>query len=102
MAGSRKVIKDPHNPDQNHYYESDIWTAYLGRVEHLIPEGFIVYGEIIGSTPGGAAIQEGYTYHLPPGKHELYVYRVAMVNPKGVVVDLSWPQVRGSSAVTGK
>lgn len=94
VAGSRKVIKDPHNPDQQHFYTSDIWTAYLERVQHLIPEGFIVYGELIGWTPDNAAIQTNYTYGMPKGTHELFVYRVAMVNPKGVVVDLSWPQVR--------
>lgn len=94
VAGSRKVIKDPNNPDQNHFYESDIWTDYLGRVESLIPEGFIIYGEIIGYTPEGGAIQQNYTYNQLPGTSELYVYRVAMVNAKGVVVDLSWPQVR--------
>jgi hypothetical protein len=94
VAGSRKVIKDPNNPDQNHFYESDIWTDYLKRVETLIPEGFLVYGEIIGYTPEGAAIQQNYTYELAPGTCELYVYRVAMVNARGVVVDLSWPQVR--------
>lgn len=94
VAGSRKVIKDPNNPDQNHFYESDIWTHYLERVENLIPEGFIVYGEIIGYTPEGAAIQTNYTYDLLPKTCELYVYRVAVVNVRGVTVDLSWPQVR--------
>ena len=94
VAGSRKVIKDPNNEDQQHFYESDIWTQYLARVEHLIPEGFIVYGEIIGWTAEGAAIQTNYTYELAPGTCELYVYRIAMVNARGVVVDLSWPQVR--------
>ena len=94
VAGSRKVIKDPNNPDQQHYYESDIWTQYLARVEHLIPEGFVVYGEIVGYTPEGAEIQTNYTYGQAPGTCELYVYRIAVVNVRGVVVDLSWPQVR--------
>lgn len=94
VAGSRKVIKDIHNPDQQHFYGSDIWTDYLARVETLIPEGFIVYGEIIGFTPEGAEIQSNYTYDQLPGHCELYVYRVATVNVRGVVTDLSWPQVR--------
>lgn len=94
VAGSRKVVKDPRNPHQNHFYESDIWTAYLERIEHLLPEGFIVYGELIGWTPEGGAIQTNYTYGMPPQAHELFVYRVATVNQRGVVVDLSWPQVR--------
>ena len=94
VAGSRKVIKDPNNPEQNHFYGDDIWTQHLDRVEHLIPEGFLVFGEIIGWTREGAPIQSGYTYCLPDHTSELYVYRVAMINPRGVLVDLSWPQVR--------
>lgn len=94
VAGSRKVIKDVHHPSQNHFYSSDIWSEYLARIEHAIPEGFVVYGEIIGWTPGGAPIQTNYTYSLPPQTNELFVYRVAVVNERGLMVDLSWPQVR--------
>ncbi len=97
LAGSRKVIKDPNHPDyakSNHFYDEDIWASFLPRVEHLIPENFLVFGELIGYTSTGAAIQANYTYDMVPGTHELFVYRVATVNPKGVVVDLSWPQVR--------
>lgn len=94
IAGSRKVIKDVNNPLQQHWYSSDIWSAYLDRIEHLIPEGYIVYGELIGFTPDGSAIQQHYTYTMPEKTHELFVYRVAVVNPRGVMLDLSWPQVR--------
>ena len=97
LAGSRKVVKDPNHPDyakSNHFYDEDIWAQFLPRVEHLIPEDFLVFGELIGYTSNGAAIQQNYTYEQPPGTHDLFVYRVATVNPKGVVVDLSWPQVR--------
>jgi hypothetical protein len=101
VAGSRKVIKDPRNPGQAHYYSSDIWTSYLEKLEGLIPEGFLLFGEIIGYTPDGAAIQKDYTYSLLPGTRELYVYRVAVVNPRGVVVDLSWPAVKEFCAARG-
>lgn len=94
VAGSRKVIKDPNNPDQLHFYSSDIWTDYLKRIEDLIPEGFIIYGELVGWTPDGAPIQTGYTYGMPEGTHNLYVYRISTVNSRGYMVDLSWPQVK--------
>jgi hypothetical protein len=97
LAGSRKVVKDPNHPDyakSNHFYDEDIWANFLPRVEHLIPENFLVFGELIGHTSNGAAIQQNYTYEQKPGTHDLFVYRVATVNPKGIVVDLSWPQVR--------
>lgn len=92
VYGSRRVIKDP-SLNQSHFYESDIWTREGSKLDGLIPDGFLVYGELLGWTPSGEAIQSGYTYNVPRGEAELYVYRVAQVNPQGVVTDLSWPQV---------
>ena len=94
VAGSRKVIKDIHNSNQNHFYNDDIWTDYLGKVEHLIPEGFVLYGEIIGWTPNNAAIQSNYTYDHAPGTCSMLVYRITTVNVRGIAVDLSWDQVK--------
>lgn len=95
VAGSRKVIKDPHaDVIYNHFYSSDIWGEWLARVEGQIPEGFLVFGEIVGYTKDGGAIQGDYHYDMAPGTSALFVYRVATVNPRGVVTDLSWPQVR--------
>lgn len=94
VFGSRKVIKDVNNPNQNHFYESDIWTTYGERVTDLIPEGYMIYGELIGWTPDGAPIQKNYTYHMTEGEAELYVYRVATVNRHGVLADLPWDGVK--------
>lgn len=98
VAGSRRSIKDPHNPAQKHYYgESgggDIWTDYLEAIAQAIPKGYIVYGEIIGWTKDGAPIQKGHTYDMEQGEHALFVYRVATINPDGALADLSWDQVR--------
>lgn len=117
VFGSRKVIKDPNNPRQNHFYDNDIWTEYGQKVGDLIPEGYIVYGELVGWTPppttghnqefidkvpenkrvevlGAKPIQKNYTYHLAEGECELYVYRVAFINNQGVLTDLSWDGVR--------
>ncbi|MFE2997945.1 RNA ligase family protein [Nocardia sp. NPDC059246] len=92
VYGSRRVIKDA-NLDQNHFYDSDIWTREGRKLDGLIPDGFIVYGELVGWTPSGEPIQRGYTYQMPKGKSQLYVYRVVHVNPQGIVTDLSWKQV---------
>lgn len=94
VYGSRKVIKDVNNPNQDHFYGADIWTEEGKKYDDLIPENFIVYGELIGWTPEGAAIQKGYTYRLPQGTCEMYVYRVAMVSNQGFLTDLSWEQVK--------
>ena len=93
VYGSRKVIKDINNPNQNHFYGTDIWTEEGKKLDGLLPEGFIVYGELIGWT-GQTAIQKNYTYQIPQGTANLYVYRVATVTPQGRLIDLSWEQVK--------
>lgn len=101
VYGSRKVIKDCGSPDQNHYYDTDIWTAEGRKLDGLIPDGFVVYGELIGWTPDGKPIQRGYTYYVPQGQARLYVYRVTTVNEQGVQVDLTWNQVEAFCASVG-
>lgn len=93
VYGSRKVIKDVNNPGQQHYYGTDIWSEEGKKLDGLVPENFIVYGELIGWTKDGAPIQKNYTYGVPEGTCELYVYRVAFVNGQGRVVDLTWDQL---------
>lgn len=94
VFGSKKVIKDINNPNQNHYYDTDLWTQEGKKLQGLIPEGFILYGELIGWTDTSAPIQSGYTYNLPVGTCELYIYRVAFVNQSGMIVDLTWEQLK--------
>ncbi|PBC38529.1 hypothetical protein CJ179_38690 [Rhodococcus sp. ACS1] len=93
VYGSRRVIKDINDPDQQHFYKEDIWTLEGRKLDGLLPQGFVVYGELIGWTPSGEEIQPSYTYDVPKGEARLYVYRVAQVNPQGVVTDLSWDQM---------
>lgn len=94
VYGSRRVIKDVNNPEHVHYYETDIWTDAGKKLDDLIPENFVLYGELIGYTPNGGQIQENYTYNQEHGTNELYVYRVAMVSNQGMLVDLSWDLVK--------
>lgn len=93
VFGSRRTVKDPGDNDQIHFYDTDIWTTEGRKISDLIPEGYLVYGELVGWTADNQPIQRGYTYDLPKGTAKLFVYRVAQVNPQGVSVDLSWPQV---------
>ena len=101
VYGSRKVTKDANNPNQNHYYGEDIWTLHGKNLDGLIPEGFLVYGELIGWTPDGSPIQKNYTYDVPKGEAHLYVYRVARVDVNGNLTDLSWDAVREFAAARG-
>lgn len=94
VFGSRRVIKDVNNPYQADFYDVDIWTQEGKKLEGVLPENFIVYGELIGWTPTNAPIQVDYTYHLPQGVCELFVYRIAFVNKEGIVVDLAWEHLK--------
>lgn len=95
VAGSRKAIKDPNNPNQDHFYGEDIWTDALKVFGDKIPKNHIIYGELVGYVPGtNAAIQKGHTYGEHEGSYELYVYRVAIITEDAELIDMSWDQVR--------
>lgn len=93
VFGSKRVVKDVNNPNQNHFYSTDIYSEEGKKLEGSIPEGYLLYGELVGWTPENAPLQKHYTYDVPAGTCDLYIYRVAFVNPQGFVCDLSWDQV---------
>lgn len=93
VYGSRKVIKDVNNPNQNHFYTTDIWTEEGSRYKDVVPQGYLLYGELVGWTAEGAPLQKSFTYGVPQGTADLYVYRVAHINPQGLVVDLTYDQM---------
>lgn len=90
IFGSRKVVKDPSIKEQNHYYGTDIWNTEGEKLRGLIPENYMLFGELIGWTSEGAPIQQGYTYGIEQKKCELFIYRVAFINDKGLLQDMSW------------
>lgn len=92
LFGSRKVIKDPSNPDQAHYYDFDLWSSFGMTVADRIPKNVVVYGELIGWA-GDGPIQQNYTYDVPQGQAHMYVYRVAVVTADGHQYDLPWHAV---------
>ncbi len=94
---SRSVIKGvgSKESDEGGYYDgTDLWTVVKNEIGSLIPRGYTVYGEIVGYTPEGRPIQKGYTYGCVPKEHRFLVYRVTSVNPDGLVIEFTWPQVR--------
>ena len=94
VGGSKKVIKDPNNPNQKHHYKFDIWSDALKMYGDRLPKNIVIYGELVGFVPGGGPIQQGHTYGVQPGQYELYVYRVAIITEDAELYDLSWDQVR--------
>lgn len=101
LYGSRKVIKDANNPNQQHFYEQDIWSLEGHKLDGLLPENYIVYAELVGWTPDGKEIQKNYTYGIPKGTCELYIYRVALINEEGLMTDLTWNQIKEFCAKNG-
>jgi hypothetical protein len=94
---SRRVVKgvaEETTPGAVHFYDSDIWGVVGKEIRDLIPKGYTVYGEIVGWTPEGGAIQPGYHYGCAPGTHRFLVYRVTTTNPDGRVLELSWLQMK--------
>ncbi|MFC3504487.1 RNA ligase family protein [Micromonospora krabiensis] len=95
VYGSRNVVKDPDNPSGHDFYGADLYSQIGSQLKGLLPKGFIVYGEVIGWVPDtDKPIQKGYTYRIPVGGYQLYIYRVTTINEDGLAVDLSWPAVK--------
>ena len=94
VYGSHLVVKGVDNPSGYHFYGEDIWSHYGAELAAFVPQGYIVYAELVGYTPTGTPIQQRYTYEAKARSADVYVYRVAHVNPQGIVCDLSWEAVK--------
>lgn len=104
VVGSRRTTKsiDGQVEDVETWYDAeDIWTQATAHMHDLIPEGFMVYAEIVGWTPNGAPIQPGYTYGFREGQCGVYVYRVAVLAESGDLVDLPWRAVQKFCSARG-
>lgn len=65
IYSSHKVIKNQYiNKDvTGGYYGKDIWKFVYDIIKDFIPEGYTLYGEIVGYVDdSGAMIQKGYDY----------------------------------------
>lgn len=96
VYSSRKVVKNEYlNPNQDGgFYGEDIWSVVAKEISHLIPKNWTLYGEILGCTPSGAFIQDGFDYGCQKGEHKFYVYKISVVNPDGQVIYLTDKQIQ--------
>ena len=92
---SRRVIKNGDIKEWTNtwFYQTDVWRTMADKYKNSFPKDYIFYGEIIGWTEDGKAIQKDYTYNQPRGEADLYIYRIAIVNDDGISVDLSYNQI---------
>lgn len=98
---SRKVVKGivrdsgvETNEKQQHYYSCDIWGVVADEIKDRVPKGITLYGEIVGYTPAGGFIQNGYHYGCKSGQHKFVVYRVTYTNQDGKTLEFSWQQMK--------
>lgn len=91
VYSSRSVIKNAwYKPNMVHYYGEDIWGMIAKKLVEFIPNGFTLYGEAVGYTEGGKAIQKGYHYGCNANQFEMYVYRITFTNDIGQVFELDF------------
>jgi len=95
VYSSRKVIKNGYlNPTQGEgFYGEDIWGVVAKEVGQLIPKNWTLYGEVLGYTPSGSAIQGKYDYGCKVGQHKFYVYKISVVNTNGNIIFLTDKQI---------
>lgn len=94
---SRTVIRNIEGENDNKtplFYENDIWGEVAEEIKRKIPNGFTIYGEIVGYTKSGSPIQNGYVYGCQPGEHKFMVYRVTATTEDGIVSELSWDAMK--------
>lgn len=96
IFASRKVIKsvDINSNEQSHFYNEDIWSTVGESIKHSIQKGHTIYGEIVGFTASGGAVQSGYDYGCAGNQHAFYVYRITHTEEDGTTVELSWQQIK--------
>lgn len=98
VYSSRRVIKAvggaerSTRPHDTRLSPGDIWGVVAKEVEPSLPNGFTVYGEIVGFDGAGRPIQPGYGYGCEVGQHRFLVYRVTFSNAAGTL-ELSWKQM---------
>lgn len=102
-AGTRNTIL---GEAKSTYYGSDrIWMEYADKLDGKLLPGESVYGEIVGWLEWDRPIQKAggvkFTYGVPNGFTEFYVYNVRHQLPNGYSYDLSWEQVKGRCAELG-
>lgn len=102
IYSSRKVIKNEDlNPNANHYYKYDLWKDINDKFKDNLLDGESVYGECVGYTPTGEAIQKGYDYGCAANEYKIFIYRITHTNTAGKVIDLPYNMVQERAAQLG-
>ena len=95
IYGSRKVVKNEfETQDKKDYYGVDLWGEIKDELKEFIPKGYTLYGECLGFTKEGRAIQGQYDYGCKEGEKRIQIYRITFTNEDGLANDLSSRQIK--------
>ena len=96
IYSSRSVIKNStvNKEKGGGFYGEDVWGAVKKEVEHLIPKGVSLYGEICGYTPENKMIQKGYDYFCKEREHKFMVFRITQTNVDGYTTEFTPTQIK--------
>lgn len=89
IYSSRSIIKNRKDGK----YTEDVWGKWASKLEGKIPEGYTVYGEIVGYASPMKHVQKGYDYGAELGESDFYVYRVTKVDADGKLYELDWNEI---------
>lgn len=89
VYSSRSVLKNKRDGK----FTDDVWGIVASKIKEEVPEGYTVYGEIVGYTPGGKMIQKNYDYGVAKNECEFRVYRITYNLSCGNYRDLEWYEI---------
>jgi len=91
LYSSRTVIKnETSEKERGGYYKEDIYGMVNETLKDKLFAGESIYGEIVGFTPSGGAIQAKYDYGCLPEEHKAFVYRITYTGEDGNTIDLPY------------
>lgn len=92
VYSSRNVIKNENiNKEVSKgYYGSDVWGDINSEFKDQLHCGETIYGEAVGFTSEGKALQSGYDYKCNPTEHKAFVYKITNTSYDGRVTVLGY------------
>ncbi len=98
VVSSRRVIKNEFADQKtNDFYDANVWELVGKKYQECLQNGISCYGEVVGFTPTGGAIQKckkgAYDYGCAENQCDFYVFRITYTSVDGQVYEFSLQQV---------
>ena len=85
IYSSRSVIKNQYINEgvTDGFYGTDLWGVWNDLISKYIPQGWTIYGEIVGYVGQGSYIQKDFDYGCRNGESKLMIYRISQETEDG-------------------